>query len=152
MELKFHFTFALRGYNNLSAQLFYYPHSMVRFIGTSSLHNLVNAQMRQPCYQRQVVSYVEAIRGLAFNLNSRKKLKNSNFLLNSGKLRQLSNIAIWHDVLNNRMTPHPSNMNSPLTTFQLIELSGQHGERNAALFCQRLGRHVLSSSFVKQAL
>ena len=134
MELCFYFTFALRGYDNLSAQFFCYPLSIVCFIGALSLHNLVKAQ------KRQVASYVTAIRRLSFNPNSRTKLKHLNFLLNLGKLKQLSNIVIWHDIFNNSLTPHPSNGNSPLSTFQLIEHLGQHRERIAALiYCQRIG-------------
>ena len=90
--------------------------------------------------QGQVASYVTAIRGLSFNPNSLTNLKNLNFLLNSGKLKQLSNIVIWYDVLNNSLTPHPSKGNSPLTTCQLTELLRQHRGRIAALiYCQRIG-------------
>ena len=137
VELKFHFTFAFRCYHNLSAQLFYYPHSLVCFIGASSLDNLVKAQEREPCYQRQVASYVTAIRGLLFNPNLRTKVKNLNFQLNSGKLNQLSNIVIWHDVVNNTVTLHSATRNSPLTTFQLIEHLGQHRDCVAALIYRR---------------
>ena len=48
--------------------------------------------------------------------------------------------VIWHDVLKNSVTPHPSSGNRPLTSFQLIKLLGQRRERFAALiFCQRTG-------------
>ena len=114
----------------------------------SSLHNLVKAQKRLPCYQRQVASHVTAIRGLLFNPRSQTKLNNFNFLLSSGKLEQLSNIVIWHDVLKNSVTPHPSNENSPLSTFQLIKILGQHGDCIAALFyCQRSGTTCIQFEF-----
>ena len=138
MELKFHLTSVLRGYNNLSAQLICYPHSINFFIGASSLHNLVKTQNRQPCYRLKIASYVTALSGLSLNPNFKRKVRN--FFLNSGNLKQLSNIGIWHEVLNNSVTPHPSNGNSPLSTFQLIEILRQHRERIAApKSCRRIG-------------
>ena len=68
------------------------------------------------------------------------KLENLIFPLNSGKLKQLSNIVILHDVSNNSVAPNLSNRNSPLSTLQLIEILRQQRERIVSLiYCQRIG-------------
>lgn len=111
---------------------------MVHFVGASSLHNLLKAQPNN--HKQQFASSVTTIRGLTFNPKSKDILKNLNFLLGSGKLRRVSGLVIWHDVLNNSVTSHPSNNYQPLSPDQLVEVLKKHRHRISALvYCKRFG-------------
>ena len=62
-------------------------------------------------------------------------------------------IIIWHDVINNSLTPHSSNFNSPLSPTALIqELRALPCDIAAIIYCQRTGSpdiyQLLNQSFL----
>ena len=71
-------------------------------------------------------------------------------------------VVIWHDVINNSITPHPSNYNNPLDTQQLIlVLRKLPVNIKAIVYCQRegapdifpaLNRNFLTIHVVKETL
>ena len=68
--------------------------------------------------------------GLSFCHKNR--LKNLIHLLTCGYLKTRSNIIIWHDTINNTITAHPSNANTPCSTEQLISTLATYKDRLAA--------------------
>ena len=84
---------------------------MVFLLGASSLlsaYNMLN-------YRKKINGPFFAAPGLS--LNHKDKLKNVNYLLQNkhGKLNRKRDVVLWHDVINNSITPHKSNNKIGLT-------------------------------------
>ena len=81
-----------------------------------------------------------SVPGLSFNdkaINRQKILQN---LLTRGSLSKVNNIIIWHDVINNSISPHRSNNYQPSSIDQLIENLLLCKDRiKAMVYCRRLG-------------
>ena len=62
------------------------------------------------------------------------------FLLDHGILKKTNQLVIWHDILNNSLTPHKSNNNTALTPRELaIELLKFKSLKTALGYCERIG-------------
>lgn len=107
-------------------------------IGASSLNNTfgkLHYEDREIFFGR---SY--AISGLSFNESATFLPKKLQFLLNNGRLRRAKNIIIWHDIINNSLTPHNTNKNRPCSIPELIEIILQYKNRiSGIVYCQRTG-------------
>ena len=95
-----------------------------------------------------------SVPGLSFNdkaINRHKILQN---LLTRGSLSKVNNIIIWHDVINNSISPHRSNNYQPSSIDQLIENLLLFKDRiKAIVYCRRLGtgnikRRLFSSQII----
>ena len=65
-------------------------------------------------------------------------LKNLSFLLSHGALRNKSDIVLWHDLINNTISPHSSNNKKPWTTERLVsELENYKNQIAAVVYCRR---------------
>ena len=101
---------------------------MVHVIGASSLDRalkFVNPDLK---------NFATTLPGLSFG--NRNLCKNFEFLLR-GKLGKKNQIVIWHDVLNNSVTPHSSNNGQPLTTGGLITRLKSLKNLAAVVYCSR---------------
>ena len=92
---------------------------MVVIIGASSLCRTLDSISYKT--EKLFVRSCFSVPGLSFNdkaINRHTSLQN---LLTRGSLSKVSNIIIWHDVINNSITPHRSNNYQPSSIDQLIE-------------------------------
>ena len=61
-------------------------------------------------------------------------------LFDKKPLRNQNNIVLWHDVINNSITPHKSNNDHPLTIKQLLEVLKKYRHKLSAIaYNQRFG-------------
>ena len=64
----------------------------------------------------------------------------SSFLLDHGILKSTNQLDIWHDILNNSLTPHESNNNTDLTPKALATEWLKYESRLTALvYCECIG-------------
>ena len=71
-------------------------------------------------------------------------------LLTCGYLRTRSNIIICHDIINNTITAHPSNGNTPWSTEQLISTLATYKDRLAAItYCNCFRTQTLSRDYLQ---
>ena len=110
---------------------------MVYLIGARSLYRAFNSSpysLRSSIYKKST-----AIPGLSLNRNSNNRLKDLGFLLETGQLRDRSDLVCWHDVINNSITEHESNGNKALTVEQLSQILKKHSHKFAAIiYCRRI--------------
>ena len=107
-----------------------------------------------PCsLSKKSKKIITHIPGLSFSQKNR--LKNLIHHLTCGILKTRSNTIIWHDIINNTITAHPSNDNTPWSTQQLISTLATHKDRLAAIiYCKCFGtsdileRHFTSGILV----
>ena len=79
---------------------------------------------------------ITAIPGLSLNLRASNQITVLQNLL-VGKLKNYR-ILIWHDVINNSLTPHSSNNNNPCTVKELVViLKGIKNRVTAIVHCRR---------------
>ena len=91
--------------------------------GASSLKRAINSQ------PHSLKKSSTAISSLTSNPNVNRLSINLPFLLESVSLKNRSNLVLWHDLLNNSVTSHKSNIFIPLTIEQLIKQLLCHKER-----------------------
>ena len=75
------------------------------------------------------------------------------FRSHTNKHQSRPKVIIWHDVIFNSLTPHPSNFNNPLSPTALLqELRAFPCDIAAIIYCQRTGSpdvfHLLRQSFL----
>ena len=109
---------------------------MVYIIGASSLHAAVESTTSS--FKKISPNFVTYIPGPSFCHTSR--LKNLQHLLFQGNLKYKHNLILWHDLINNTLSPHSSNNYQPWTTQQLVIALNQQRDRIRAVFyCRRFG-------------
>ena len=120
---------------------------MVVIIGASSLCRTLDSIPYKT--KKLFVRSCFSVPGLSFNdkaINRHKILQN---LLTRGSLRKVNNIIIWHDVINNSISPHRSNNYQPNSIDQLIENLLLFKDRiKAIVYCRRLGMQVISPNAI----
>ena len=93
---------------------------MMHIFAASSLYQAIQT-LHAGVKKRQ--SYLTVIPGLHLNTNSAKNFRNivqfQIELLQKKSTKRPENV-IWHDAINNSLTPHSSNFYSPLTRSQMI--------------------------------
>ena len=60
-------------------------------------------------------NYITAILSLSLNPYAQSDTLKMSFLLDNGILKSTNQLVIWHDTLNNSLTPRKSNNNTALT-------------------------------------
>ena len=109
---------------------------MVFIIGASSLRNTIVAL---PYHERrQFNGRTFSDGGLSFNSQNPDKKKVLHNLLNRGSLSRKKNIVIWHDLINNTVTPYrrknsPSPVIPPLPIPNLLSILKSLKDRIAAV-------------------
>ena len=108
---------------------------MLFVVGASSLSRTIN-KLRDPQYTRHLnISIAEP--GLSFKAVKRRKTVQ--FKLKY-EYPQASEVIIWHDAINNSLTPHHNNNHSPLSASELIqELYAIENKIKAIVYCPRQG-------------
>ena len=86
------------------------------FIGDSSLSRTIG-KLHEPQYSRHVKSSI-AEPGLSFK--AFKQRKTVQYKLNV-QYPHADKVIIWHDAINNSLTPHHNNNHNPLSTQELIK-------------------------------
>ena len=110
---------------------------MVHIVAASSLHGAIATLPY--LIKRELKPKVTTIPGLTFNPRA-KPLKNLRNLLEKGCLKDVRDIIILHDVLNNTITKHPHSETQPETPQSLIEtIRSFKDQLLAVLYCRRLG-------------
>ena len=104
---------------------------MVFIVGASSLRNAIDIALYE--LQRFLRRFCFAVPGLSLNPWSRKPLKRLQYLLQKGTLSKKFNIVIWHDIINNTLTKHPSKNNRASRIDKLLSLIEQFKPRLAAI-------------------
>ena len=84
-----------------------------------------------------LLSCATAIPGLSFNNQTRNQLKVLQKMLVKGKLKEVSNIVIWHDVINNSISKHRSNNNTAFDVNKLLQILLQFKNRIKCIICTR---------------
>ena len=86
---------------------------MINVIGASSLKRaLQNLDFDN---QNTLWNFITAIPSLSLNPYVRSDTLKLFFLMDHGIFKKMNQLVIWHDILNNALTPHKSNNNTALT-------------------------------------
>ena len=110
----------------------------IYFIGASSLSRAIYSE--NYCKRKRLLSRATPIPGLSFNNRTRNQLKVLKKLLVKGKLKEVSNIVIWHDVINNSISKHRSNNNTALDVSKLLQILLQFKNRiKCIIYTRRCG-------------
>ena len=105
-------------------------------LGASSLDDALLSLNNRT--QKQLKKSVLAIRGLSLNPFATNARKTVQFYLNNSLKSQ--QVILWHDVINNSVSSHPSNNNRPLSPSELVEnLLHYRHQILAVIYCQRRG-------------
>ena len=119
---------------------------MVYLVGASCLANLTRTLDHKDKRRFQQLSYSKP--GLSLNPRAKDKYKTVQHLFqNKFVLLNRKRIVIWHDGINNSITPHRSNNNRPLSPEQLIEILkklNSNGQIEAIVYTRRAGTPDLS--------
>ena len=87
-----------------------------------------------------LLGHVYGLSSLSLNPNVINAGLNLQNLLTKNPLRKHKNLIIWHDVLNNSITPHTSNRKTPLSVDELKKVLTKHQKRITAIVVnQRIG-------------
>ena len=122
--------------------------TMVFLLGASSLLSAYNTLS----YRTKKIFNGSFFAAPGLSFNHKDKIKNVNYLLQNehGKLKRKTDIVIWHDVINNSITPHKSNNNIGLTTEELNQMLLSHKEKiNSIIYCQRIATNNIFKSLLK---
>ena len=125
---------------------------MVHILAASSLfHALRPKNSKHP---KLLLPSVTAIPGLSFNPNSRNAEKNVRNAWDKGHLKDRSDFVIWHDTLNNSITPHKrTNDNRPCDVDELVAFLQRHSDRiKAIVYCQRHGAKNILKQLLKSGI
>ena len=109
---------------------------MVFILGASSLHH--SLQKWSQVTNRQLFENIIAVPGLNLHPGSKAKLK-----VVQNRLVEIpvgETIILWHDVINNSITKHPSDSRQPLNADELITvLQKIRVFINGIVYCQKKG-------------
>ena len=90
---------------------------------------------------------------LSLNPNVKNLSLNLQNLFDKKPLRNRNNIVLWHDVINNSITPHKSKNNHPLTIKQLLEVLKTYQQKlSAIVYNQRFGTPDLFETLCQHKL
>ena len=111
---------------------------MINIIGASSLKRaLQNLDFDN---RNTLGNFITAIPSLSLNPYVQSDTLKLSFLLDHGILKNTNQLVIWHDILNNSLTPHKSNNNTALTPKELAtELLKYKSRITALVYCERIG-------------
>ena len=111
---------------------------MMHIFAASSLHRAIQTL---PGGVKKRLSFLTVIPGLHLNENSAQNFRKTvqfQIQLLLKKSKKVPEVVIWHDAINNTLTPHSSNFYSPLTPSQLIaEIQKLPVVIKAVVYCQR---------------
>ena len=83
---------------------------------------------------------ITAIPSLSLNPYVQSDTLKLSLLLDHGIPKNTNQLVIWHDILNNSLTPHKSNNNTALTPKELAtELLKYKSRITALVYCERIG-------------
>lgn len=124
---------------------------MVYVIGASSLRRAVD---KAPTPVRKLIQgKVFAVPGLSLHPTAKDPKKQLQYLLKTS-LKNRNNIVIWHDLLNNSLSPHRSNGNQRSTPEKVLEILKPFRKQVTALvYNQRIGtpfiqNHLITARFL----
>ena len=100
---------------------------MVVIIGASSLCRTLDSIPYKT--KKLFVRSCFSVPGLSFNDKAIKRQKILQNILTRESLSKVNNIIIWHDVINNSISPHRSNNYQRSSIGQLIENLGEQDYR-----------------------
>ena len=109
---------------------------MLKIIAASSLYNLIGEL--QIKMRKQLQELVHAGPGFSLNPESVNKSKDVYNYLKSEELRD-TRIILWHDLINNTITPHKSNNYQPQSVNQLVASLRSLTNLCGIVYCQRTG-------------
>ena len=134
---------------------------MPHIFGASSLHRALRCLERS----KERTKFVTAISGLHLMASSakfRRKTVQFQVKLFEKRHKGKPRVILWHDVINNSLTPHSSNFNCPLTCADLVKtLKKLPVTIGALVYCEREGapkvfeeleRHFPTIHIVKHTL
>ena len=123
---------------------------MVFLLAASSLHHAIKtlAQALQEHHKKGIY----ALPGLNFDRIALKFQKTAQFQLYLF-FRDKKKLVLWHDVVNNSLSPHRSNNIQPLTPSQLIAVLESYQECiEAIVFCPREGTPEIYNQLKRSTL
>ena len=109
---------------------------MLKIIAASSLYNSIGEL--QIKLRKQLRELVHAGPGFSLNPESVNKSKDVYNYLKSEELRDTRTI-LWHDLINNTITPHKSNNYQPQSVNQLVASLRSLTNLCGIVYCQRTG-------------
>ena len=109
---------------------------MLKIIAASSLYNSI--EELQIKLRKQLRELVHAGPGFSLNPESVNKSKDVYNYLKSKELRN-TRIILWHDLVNNTITPHKSNNYQPQSVNQLVASLRSLTNLCGMVYCQRIG-------------
>ena len=110
--------------------------TMLKSIAVSSLYNSI--EELQIKLREQLRRLVHAAPGLSLNPESVNKSKDVYNYLKTEELRN-TRIILWHDLINNTITPHKSNNYQPQSVNQLVASLKSLTNLFGIVYCQRTG-------------
>ena len=124
---------------------------MVFVVGASSLRNALLAAPYK--LQKQLRTRAFAASGLSLNPLA-TSLKKFQVLLTGGSLSAKSDLVLWHDLINNTLSPHRSNGNKASSVDELLNILSQYKDKISAIVYTKRGGvpNVLKSLFLSKIL
>ena len=117
---------------------------MVLIIGASCVNRAVTRTPYILLKQYSILGHTYSKSGLNLNHRSGAGLYLQQ-LLEKSPLEQRKGLIIWHDLLNNSVTPHKSNGNNPLSVNELKHILTKYSDQILGLVCcNRLGHPIFS--------
>ena len=113
---------------------------MVHFLGASGFNFAFKSLSYWDRRHLQSRGYFLSVKGLSFNPNAINKSKDLNLLLKDGCLKHHKNFVILPGVINNTISAHHSNNNTPYPVDDLVKTLKELKPRIAGIvYCRREG-------------
>lgn len=108
---------------------------MVFILGASCLYRALNTLPHDTKRELQIITH--AVSGLSFVPYAEKTYTRAQEFLNSSQAQGRTDIVVWHDAINNSLTPHRNNSNRPLQVNELVHILSSFKPQIAAIIYVR---------------
>ena len=113
---------------------------MKLIIGASCVSKVNRVTPHRVKKEHNFLGNVYDVPSLSLNPNVKNVSLNLQNLFDKKTLTNRNNIVLWHDVINNSISPHKSNNNHPLTIKQLLEVLKKYRHKlSSIVYNQRFG-------------
>ena len=126
---------------------------MILIVGASCVSKVNRVTPHRVKKEHNFLGNVYGVPSLSLNPNVKNVSLNMQNLFDKKPLRNRNNIVLWHDVINNSITPHNSNNDHPLTIKQLLEVLKKYRHKlSAIVYNQRFGTPDLFETLCQRKL
>ena len=126
---------------------------MILIVGASCLIKVNRVIPHRVKKEHNFLGNVYGVPSLSLNPNVKNLSLNLQNLFGKKPLKNRNDILLWHDVINDSITPHKSNNNHPLTIKKLLEVLEKYRHKlSAIVYNQRFGTPDLFETLCQHKL